>query len=173
MCRCRVTEEWWQPVVATAIVRTLGLRPEHMLSEVQTRDGSIVDLLYVFQRRMVAFELKVAEPGEVVAPLDARALRQLRHYREACNAVWLVTVSTPRQLSLSPDLRVVVQEPLERQGLPEGVGWMIFDRLSRDVTPVVPAPELEWKPDARADLCDKVLARLGRVVNAAKECRAT
>ena len=171
--RCRVTEEWWQPLVAAAIVRRLGLRAEHLLPEVQTRDGSIVDLLYVFQRRMIAFELKVAEPGEVIAPLDARALRQLRHYREACDAVWLVTVATPRQLGLSPDLRITVQEPLERQSLPEGVGWMIFDRLSLDVTPVVPAPELQALPAARADLCDRVLARLGRVMTAAKECRAT
>lgn len=167
-----MTEETWQPLVSAAIVRTLGLRPEHMLAEVQTRDGSIVDLLYVFQRRMVAFELKVAEPGEVVAPLDARALRQLRHYREACDAVWLVTLATPRQLGISPDLRVVVQEPLERQSLPEGVGWMIFDRLSLGVTPVVPAPDLAWRHDARKDLCDRVLSRLGRVVNAAKECAA-
>ena len=168
-----MTEEWWQPLVQAALVRRLGLRPEHMLPEVQTRDGSIVDLLYVFQRRMIAFELKVAEPGEVVAPLDARALRQLRHYREACDAVWLVTVASPRQLTLAPDLRVVVQEPLERQNLPEGVGWMIFDRLSLDVTPVVPAPDLEPRLDARADLCDRVVARLGRVVSAAKECRAS
>ena len=168
-----MTEEWWQPLVAAAIVRRLGLRAEHLLPEVQTRDGSIVDLLYVFQRRMIAFELKVAEPGQVVAPLDARAIRQLRHYREACDAVWLVTVATPRQLGLSPDLRVTVQEPLERQTLPEGVGWMIFDRLSLDVTPVVAAPELQALPAARADLCDRVLARLGRVMSAAKECRAT
>lgn len=168
-----MTEERWQPLVADAIVRTLALHPAHLLAEVQTRDGSVVDLLYVFQRRMVAFELKMAEAGEVVAPLDARALRQLRHYREACDAVWLVTVSTPRQLALSPDLRVVVQEPLERQSLPEGVGWMIFDRLSLAVTPVVPAPELQWKQDARHDLCDRVLARLGRVLSATKECRAS
>ena len=168
-----MTEERWQPLVADAIVRRLNLRPDHLLREVQTRDGSIVDLLYVFQRRMIAFELKIAEPGEVVTSLDPRALRQLRHYREACDAVWLVTIATPRQLALSPDLRIVVQEPLERQALPEGVGWMIFDRLSLDVTPVVPAPELSARPDARADLCDRVLARLGRVMTAAKECRAS
>lgn len=168
-----MTEEEWQPLVSAAIVRSLGLRPDHMLAEVQTRDGSIVDLLYVCQRRLVAFELKVAEPGEVVAPLDARALRQLRHYREACDAVWLVTIATPRQLALAPDLRIVVQEPLERQTVPDGVGWLIFDRLSLEVTPVVAAPELQPRADARADLCDRVLARLGRVVSAAKECRAS
>lgn len=168
-----MTEELWQPLVASAIVRCLGLRPDHMLSEVQTRDGSIVDLLYVAQRRMVAFELKMAEPGEVIAPLDRRAVRQLRHYREACDAVWLVTVATPRQLAVSPDLRILVQEPLERQVLPEGVGWMVFDRLSLEVSALVPAPELTYRPDARADLCDRVLSRLGSVVRATQECRAS
>lgn len=164
-------EEEWQPVVAGALVRTLGLHADHLLSEVQTRDGSIVDLLYIHHKRIVAFELKIAEPGEVLTRLDARGIRQLRHYRAACDAVWLVTLASPRALTLAPDLRVVVQEPAERQALPEGVGWIVFDCLSRVATVLTPAPELAPAPADRADLCDRVLARLGRVVVATKACR--
>lgn len=166
-------EEDWQPVVARALVRSLGLQPDHLLSEVQTRDGSIVDLLYVNHKRLVAFELKMAEPGEVLTRLDARAIRQLRHYRAACDAVWLVTLAAPRALTLAPDLRVVVQEPAERQALPEGVGWIVFDLLSHATTVMVAAPELAPATPDRADLCDRVLARLGRVQSATKACRPT
>lgn len=166
-------EEEWQPVVAGALVRSLGLQPDHLLAEVQTREGSIIDLLYVRQGRLVAFELKMAEPGEVLSALDKRGIRQLRHYRAACDAVWLVTLAAPRSLTLAPDLRVVVQEPAERQALPEGVGWIVFDCLSRTATVIAPAPELSPLPSDRAELCDRVLARLGRVVAATKACRPT
>lgn len=165
-------EPFWQPLVGAALVRCLGLRADAMLAEVQTRDGSILDLLYIDRNRLVGFELKVAEPGGVAVPIDRRAQRQLRHYTEACDAVWLVTLAGPRGYTILPDLRVVVEEPHERQLLPPGVGWIVFDRVSHDVTPVVPAPELTPSRDARLELCDRVLARLGRVVSAAKECRA-
>ena len=165
-------EEEWQPVVAAALVRALNLHQDHMLAEVQTREGSIIDLLYVNHGRLVAFELKMADPGEVLARLDARAIRQLRHYRAACNAVWLVTLGSPRALTLTHDLRVVVQEPSERQALPEGVGWIIFDQLARSVTVVTAAAELAPLDADRLELCDRVLARLGRVVAATKACRA-
>ena len=166
-----MTEEQWQPLVAAALCRALQLQPDHLLAEVPTFDGSRADLVYVFQRRIVAFELKVAEPGEVSAPLDRRAVRQLRHYRGACDAVWLVTVASPRQLGLAPDLRVVVHEPLERQTLPDGIGWIVFDRLSLDVTVMVAAPELQPDAAARRSLADGMAARLGRVVSAIKEAR--
>lgn len=168
-----MNEELWHPLVAAALVRTLGLRPENLLPEVPTRDGSRADLVYVFQRRIVVFEVKMGEPGEVAAVLDARARRQLRHFDDGANAVYLVTVATPRQIEMAPDGRVVVLEPLERQLLPEGCGWIVFDRLSLSATVVTPAAERDPKPEARQHLCDAIAARLGRVLASTKECRAS
>ena len=166
-----MTEEQWHPLIAQSLARTLGLRPEFLLPEVPTRDGSRADLVYVYGRRVVVFEVKGAEAGEAAAVLDARALRQLRHFADGADAVYLVTVATPRQLSMSPDARVVVAEPLEAQLVPEGVGWVLFDRLSLAATVVKPAAELAPKPEARRHLCDEILARLGRVQASVKECR--
>ncbi len=165
-------EEWWQPLVAPALCRTFDLRPELVYSEVPTREGSIIDLVYVGSRRILGFELKMAEPGGVVAPLNGRALRQLRHFGAACDQLYLVTVAAPRAFDISSQGHLLVLEPYEGQPVPDGVGWVMFDRLSQDTTVVRPAGEGACVLADRRFLLDQVLNRLGRAQREAKQCLA-
>ena len=164
-------EEWWQALVAPALCRTFRLTPEHLHAEVKTEDGSIIDLVHMDRQQVTGFELKVATPGEVLQPLNARALRQLRHFRQACNAVYLVTLAAPRSLELNAEGRVLVHEPLEAQLLPDGVGWAVFDRLSHEVIVLRQAPRLEPKRSARSFIINQLTSRLGRARRAVEGCR--
>lgn len=155
-------EELWQPLVGPALVRSLGLIPECIYAEVPTRDGSIADLVYTAHGRMVVFELKHAEEGQVGLGLGTRELRQLRHYKQAANAVYLVTLAAPRSYTLGRDGQTVIVEPLERQVVPEGVGWIAFDRLSIDATILVPAAELMPDMEHRQFMAAHLLARLSK-----------
>jgi hypothetical protein len=166
-----VREERYQPLVCDALVEAFQLDPDCLYREVKTRDGSIVDLCYVAQRKVVAYELKIADPGEVMRSLDARAIRQLRHFAAACNSVYLVTLAAPRPYNLLTDGRVHVAEPLERQLLPPGVGWMAFDRLTLDCTMLAPAADHDPVPVDRQYLIDHLSSRLGRAQRSLTECR--
>jgi len=167
-----VHEELWQPLVADALVRTLGLLPEHLHREVRTEDGSRADLVYVHQRRILSFELKMADPGQASVALDTRAVRQLRHFRDASDQVYLVTIGAPRAWNLVHDGAVVAVDPLEAQVLPEGVGWIAFDRLSLEVVVLKPAPELQPKASARRWLVNDLLGRVGRMQRMLQGCLA-
>ena len=154
-------EELWQPLVAPVLCRSLDLRPECLYSEVPTRDGSRADLVYAVQDRLIVFELKMGQ-HEAVTKLDNRALRQLRHYRSAANAVYLVSVVCPREWSIAYDGAVIRCDPLEAQALPAGVGWIGFDRLSLEAAVLHPAPELEPDREHKQFMVNHLLGRLQR-----------
>lgn len=153
-------EELWQSLVAPALCRSMDLRPEGFHSEVPTRDGSRIDLLYTTRHKLIGFELKMGDPGEALRSLSARDLRQLRHFRAATHAVYLVTVACPRQYALTADGQTLRCEPLELQALPPGIGWVVFDRLSHDATVIAPAHEGDPKPEDRRFVVDHLLNRL-------------
>ena len=165
-------EELWQSLVGSALVRSLNLKPECLYAEVPTREGSRVDLLYATVGRLLAFELKMADDGEASRSLAPRDCRQLRHYRAACHAVYLVTVGGPRRYSLVHGGNVVHLEPLEAQLVPKGCGWIAFDRLSLEAHILVPAPELRPKDEDRQFVVDHLLTRLGRATKQLKALRA-
>jgi hypothetical protein len=165
-------EEVVAPMVARALVRTMGLHPENLFDEVPTRDGSRADLVYCAQGRLVVFELKVAEEGEASAPLNARAVRQLRHYAQAADAVYLVTVGAPRLYTLDVGGHVVHAGPIEAQPLPPGVGWIAWDWHSQHATVLVPASDQKPRREDREFLCDHLLGRLRRAESALNEARA-
>lgn len=158
-------------MVARALVRTMGLHPENLFDEVPTFDGSRADLVYCAQGRLIVFELKVAEPGEVSTPLDARAVRQVRHYCQAADAVYLVTVGAPRIFELDVGGHVVRTGPLEAQALPTGVGWIAWDWHSQAATVLLPATDQKPRRDHREFLCDHLLGRLRRAEAALTEAR--
>jgi hypothetical protein len=164
-------EEEVAPLVARALVRTMRLHPENMFDEVPTRDGSRSDLVYFAGGRVIVFELKLAEPGEVTTTIDARAMRQLRHYCQAADAVYLVTVGAAREFMLDVHARIVRTGPLEAQALPPGVGWIAWDWHSQACTVLLPASDQRPKPEDRAWLCDNVLGRLRRAEAAIAEAR--
>jgi hypothetical protein len=163
-----VHEERWQPLVAKALVESLHLDPSFLHAEVPFRDGSRIDLLYVHARRVIGFELKIAEEGAASAPLDQRALRQLRHYRGACDAVYLVTVGAPRSFSLVHDGAAIALGEVEAQPVPDGTGWIMFDTLGQTATVIRPAPEVSPVKADRAFLMTALQTRLGRALDAAK-----
>jgi hypothetical protein len=165
-------EERWQPLVGDALVQSMGLRPEMLFCEVPTRDGSRADLCYLGQRRLIIFELKMSEPGQASAVLDARAGRQLRHYRQAAHQTFLVTVGAPRTLTLSPDGGQVVLDALEAQPLPDGVGWIAFDQLSLSTTLLRPAPERTPELEDLRFVLAHIEDRMSRVQRALRELRA-
>jgi hypothetical protein len=150
----------------------MGLAPECLFAEVPTRDGSIADFVYAANGRLLVFELKHADTGQAATSLATRDTRQLRHYKLAAHAVYLVTLCAPRAYSLSRDGQVVICDPLERQALPEGCGWITFDRLSVEATVLHPAPELRPDPEHREFVAAHLLARLTRAERQIKGLRA-
>lgn len=164
-------EEAWQLLVVDALTRSLGLSAEDFWREVPTRDGSRIDLLHVRGGRMTGFELKVGEEGEALRALAGRDQRQLRHFGAFCDALYLVTLSSPRRWSLSHDGLVVELEPLERQLLPPGVGWIAFDRLTLEATILEPAPDLRPRDEDRRHVADWLLSRIKRLQREAQRCR--
>ncbi len=165
-------EEHWQQLVMSALVRAMDLRPDGFFTEVPTRDGSRLDLLYVAHGRFIGFELKVAERGQAAATLDSRAVRQLRHFAAVCDQVYLVTIAAPRHYMLSADGTTLVAEPLELQPTPEGVGWAVFDRLALEVVVLTsPAADRTTSPIDRGFVVEHLLGRLGRQQRAIQECR--
>lgn len=164
-------EERWQSLVVQALCDVMGVRPECVFAEVQTRDGSIADLVVLQRKRVIVFELKKAAPGEVGLGLGPRALRQLRHYALAADEVHLVTVGAPRGYEWLPGGGVVLHPPKEAQLLPPGVGWVAFDVLSNEAVIMSPAEQSQWKSADRNYLIDVLLTRLGRAKRAAQECR--
>jgi len=164
-----VREEWWHPLVRSALCRRLELRDEYLHSEVQTRDGSIIDLVYL-HTEIVGFEVKMADGGASLG-LDERARRQLRHFSQACDALYLVTVAAPRAFELLPDGRLVSLEPAEAQLLPEGVGWLVFDRLSHDLVVMRPPRRGGAVAGDREHLVDMVVSRLERARRMAQRAR--
>ncbi len=165
-------EEEWQGLVSPSLCETLGIRPECLHAEVQTQDGSIADFVATLRQRLVIVELKMADPGEALHALRARDLRQLRHYRDAADEVYLVTLAAPRTYEMV-DGRVLVQEPFEAQLLPAGVGWMVFDTVARQLVMLRPASPLVPKPAARNHLVERIVVRLQRAVRTAQHCRGT
>lgn len=139
-------------------------------AEVQTAEGSICDLVGLYRKRVRCFELKMSSIGEVSVGLDARALRQLRHYRASADEVWLVTLAAPRVIEFHDD-RVVVRDPMEAQLLPDGVGWLVYDTLTRTIHAMRAATPLEPDPRARAALVDAVVGRLSNATRQAQGCR--
>lgn len=166
-----VHETDWQPLVSRAIAAHLGVRPEYIHPEVQMMEGSIIDLVMMHQRSVLGFELKMADPGEVLRSLTARDLRQLRHFRMSCDALYLVTVASPTSWSFDVGGGVVsAVPPMEAQLLPEGVGWMVYEVLSRQIHTLVPSHPLDPQPDCRRSLVEAVRDRIGRVDRQAKLC---
>ncbi len=164
-------EESWQPLVIDALSRSLGLAPNGFHREVPTRDGSRLDLLYVGGGRCVGFEMKQGEPGEALRALMGRDLRQLRHFGASCHALYLVTLASPRRWGLSHDGRTITLDSLERQLLPPGVGWIVFDVLTHDAVILEPAPDNDTRDEDRRFLVDAVISRLKRQTRDAQRCR--
>lgn len=167
-----MNEPHWQHLVIEALVRAMDLRPDGFWREAKTLDGSIADLVYVAGGHVVVFEMKMAEAGQPGLGLNARARRQLRHFKAAADQVYLVTVASPRRFTLSGDARLVVEEPGEGQLVPDGVGWVMFDQLSLSCTVVKPAAT---NPPTRADrvfLLDGLESRLGRQRRELTKCRS-
>lgn len=161
----------WQPLVSRAIAAQLDVRPEYIHSEVQMMEGSIIDLVLMHQRRVLGFELKMADPGEVLRSLTARDLRQLRHFRASCDGLYLVTLAAPKCWSFDAGgPTVLAVPPMEAQLLPEGVGWMVYEVLSRSIHVLVPSHPLEPTPSYRRSLVESVRDRIGRVDRQAKLC---
>jgi len=152
-------------------VAGLGLARWRIHDEIPTRDGSRLDLVHVHDTKLTAFELKMAEPGQALAPLDARALRQLRHYCKAADLVYVVTVAAARRLTIAHDGQTLHLEPLEHMALPVGVGWVVFDRLTRDLTVLAPAEQQEPDTEDRAFVLDQLANRLGKAQRAIRRCR--
>lgn len=146
--------------------------PECLFAEVPTREGSIADFVYAAGGKLTVFELKHADPGQAATTLSTRDLRQLRHYRQAAHAVYLVTLCAPRSYSLGPNGDVVVCDPLERQALPEGVGWITFDRLSVEATVLHPAAVLTPDAEHREFVVAHLLARLTKAERQLRALRA-
>jgi len=165
-----VREENWQALVGPALCEHLGISTDCLHAEVQTLEGSIADLVAFASGRVLIFELKMAEPGELTTALGARGVRQLRHYRQVADEVYLVTLTAPRTYQWA-DGRLLVREPLEAQLLPEGVGWMSFDMLSRHLVTLRPAPTSEPIARARVDFIERVTTRLSRSIRAIQRCR--
>jgi len=165
-----VREEDWQSVIAPRICGHLGIRPECLHAEVKTRDGSRADFVAVTRQRLVVLELKMADPGAVLARLGERGIRQLRHYRQSADEVYVVTLASPRTYEWV-DGCLVVQEPREAQLLPDGVGWMVFDVLSRQLEVMRPASTAGTREQDRAFLVDQIVHRLSRASRAVQCCR--
>lgn len=163
-------EQEWQVLIRPVLAESLGIPPECLHAEVPTRDGSICDLVAFHRGRIIAFELKMADLGEVSTSLGSRGTRQLRHYALAADEVWLITVGSPRAFHWV-DACVVVEQPLERQLCPPGVGWAVFDQLSRHLTVLAPPSGTTPNQNDRLYLVDAVLARLAKAQRAAQECR--
>lgn len=164
-------EELWQPLVSAALVRSLNLSSECLFAEVPTQDGSIADFVYAAHGRLTVFELKHADPGQAATTLGTRDSRQIRHYVKSAHAVYVVTLCAPRTYSLSSDGRTVICEPLEAQIIPDGVGWITFDRLSVEATILRPAAELQPDSEHRDFVTAHLLARLTRAERQLKGLR--
>lgn len=166
-----MTEETWQLLVVESLARSMELCPHHFLREVPFRDGSRIDLLFFRNHRVIGFEMKMSDGGEALRSLASRDLRQLRHFGAACDALYLVTLASPRSWALMHDGHVVRLDPLEMQLLPEGVGWIAFDMLTHQSTILVSAPELQPKDADRHYLVGAMETRLGGLLEDARRCR--
>lgn len=165
-------EEQVAPLVALSLCESMGLHHDYLWREVPTRDGSRADLVYCRNGRLVVFEMKVAKPGELLVGLDSRAVRQLRHYKQAADAVYLVTIAAPRLYSLDHEARLVRLDQPEMQPLPPGVGWIAFDWHSYQSTVLIPASDGVPRAADRDFMCDHLLGRLRKAESALAEARA-
>jgi len=166
-------EEWFQLLVCQALERRLGLAPWRWWREVPTRDGSRADLVYCHRGRAVGFEMKLADDGALSRGLASRDLRQLRHYKAACDAVYLVTLAVPCGYTVDTDMRVRAEEPPEAQLLPEGVGWIMVDRMTLEAAVLRPAPELTPVLCDRVAMLDAMDARTTGMARAVRLARAS